>query len=204
MDKNFLIALLIGGASLGSAAGIATFKSSASSEADSANTESVLKQPVVAEVVSVTPLKETYFVAREKCWDEVIERPVEQPQSQVYQDENKVTGTAIGAILGGIIGNQIGGGSGKKLATIAGAVAGGYAGRKVQEGMQEPGQAQIVEPQIEQRCETYQEPKERITAYEVSYKVGEKSGSLVMTEKPGDTLPVVDGEVITETQPPQG
>ncbi|MBD2857687.1 glycine zipper 2TM domain-containing protein [Spongiibacter sp. KMU-158] len=195
MDKSFLVGLLIGGATLGSAAGIAAYKSGGEFE--------VSQQPLIAEVISATPIKESYTVSHQECWDEVVEVPVEQPQNPGYQDENKVTGTAIGAILGGIIGNQVGGGSGKKLATIAGAVAGGYAGRKVQEGMQQPDANAMPESKVEQRCKTANEQKERITGYQVSYKIGEETGEVVMKEKPGETLPVVNGKVVTETQPPQ-
>ncbi len=95
-------------------------------------------------------------------------------------DGNQLTGTAIGAVIGGVIGNQVGGGHGKKLATVAGAVAGGYAGKKVQQQQQ----ASSTVSSVEQRCQTLQDPQQRVTGYRVSYRIGEETGTVVMAEQP--------------------
>ncbi len=200
MDKTFLAGLVIGVGALGTAAGIGSYNHT-SAKASSDGGEAVVEarqesaspsDPVFAEVTSVEPIKETYYTEREVCRDEMV-----QAQAPV-QDEQKVAGTAIGAIIGGVLGNQVGGGSGKKLATVAGAVAGAYAGRKVQEDMQQ----QSVESRVETYCDNVKEPLQRITGYQVSYRIGEETGSLVMASKPGDTLPVKDGKIVTESVPP--
>lgn len=138
-----------------------------------------------AEVLAVKPMTETYFVAREECYDEVIQ------EQAPAADANQVAGTVIGAIIGGVVGNQVGGGNGKKLATVAGAAAGGYAGKRVQEDMQRKN----VQTRTERRCQTLQDPHERITGYRVTYKFEDKTDTVVMDREPGSSIPVKDGEL---------
>lgn len=148
-------------------------------------------QPSYAEVVSSEAITETYYTERQECRDEVVERQA------AVKDGNQITGTAIGAVIGGVIGNQVGGGNGKKLATVAGAVAGGYAGKKVQQQQQ----ANNTVSSIEQRCQTLQDPQQRITGYRVSYRLGEETGTVIMAEPPGERIPVEDGELVLASAP---
>ena len=111
-------------------------------------------------------------------------------------DEHKVVGTATGAIIGGLLGNQVGEGQGKTLATVAGAVAGGYAGNKVQGNMQESNTYTTTE----RRCRTVTDSRTVVDGYDVSYRLGEEEGKVRMDHKPGDRIPVVDGQLVLSTQ----
>jgi uncharacterized protein YcfJ len=149
-------------------------------------------QSSYAQVVSVEPVTETYFVPREECYDEVVQEQVPS------RDNNQVAGTVMGALLGAVLGKQVGGGNGKKLATVAGAAAGGYAGKRIQEDMQ----SKNVQTRTERRCQTLQDPKQRVTGYEVSYSLDGELGSVTMAQRPGEQIPVVDGKLVLDS--PEG
>ena len=139
-----------------------------------------------AEVLDVKPIKQTIHTPREECRDETVThtRPV--------KDENRIAGTALGAVLGGVLGNQVGGGNGKKLATVAGAAAGGYAGNKTQQRMQE-GDTYTT---VEQRCRTVMDSHEKVSVYEVRYRLKGKEDTVRMDHEPGDKIPVKDGQLV--------
>ena len=144
------------------------------------------KKHQFAEVVDSKAITETYYTDRQECYDEVV-----QHQAEV-KDGNQVTGTVIGAVLGAVIGKQVGGGNGKKLATVAGAAAGGYAGNKVQKNMQQ----KDVYTTTEQRCNTVQDPHQKITGYSVTYQLEGKTDTVIMDHKPGATIPVENGQLV--------
>ena len=144
------------------------------------------KKPTFAEVVESKAVTETYYTNREECYDEVV-----QHQAEV-KDQNKVAGTIIGAVIGGVIGKQVGGGNGKKLATVAGAAAGGYAGNKVQGNMQQ----NDVYTTTERRCNTVQDPQQRVTGYRVTYTLNGETGTVMIDHEPGNTIPVQDGQLV--------
>lgn len=144
------------------------------------------KQPKFAEVTAVEPITEIYFTEREECYDETVET------TAPAADSRQIAGAVIGAVLGGVLGKQVGGGNGKKAATVAGAAAGAYAGTQVQKTMQQKN----TNSEVVQRCQTLQDPHEKITGYEVSYIIGEEAGQVVMKEKPGDTIPLQNGELV--------
>jgi uncharacterized protein YcfJ len=114
------------------------------------------------------------------------------------KDEHRIAGTAIGAVAGGLLGSTIGGGKGKTVATVAGAAAGGYAGNQVQKGMQQ----KDVVTTTERRCKTVQDKSQKLIGYDVTYRLDGKDGVVRMSSKPGATLPVKDGQVVTT--PPEG
>ncbi len=147
-----------------------------------------LTQPRLAEVVAVKEVVETVLTPREHCEAVPVRR-----QAPV-QDTNRITGTAIGAVAGGLLGHTIGGGSGKTVATVAGAAAGGYAGNQVQKSMQN---ADVVST-TERRCRTVQEKSRQHLGYDVTYRLGGQPGVVRMSAKPGATLPVKDGQVVTD------
>ena len=93
---------------------------------------------------------------------------------------------------------QIGGGSGKKIATAAGAVAGGYAGNKTQERMQ----ANDTYTTTERRCHTEHETKTEVTGYDVRYRLRGEEHSVRMDHRPGERIPVVDGQLVLNPEPP--
>lgn len=152
----------------------------------------LMTQQQYADVLSVTPVKETVRTPREECHDEQVThtRPV--------KDENRIAGTAIGAVLGGVLGNQVGGGSGKKIATVAGAAAGGYAGNKTQQHMQE-GDTYTT---VEQRCRTVTDKHEKVVGYDVRYSLKGKEDTVRMDHEPGNKIPVKDGQLVLNNEAP--
>ena len=92
-----------------------------------------------------------------------------------------------------LLGSAVGGGKGKTLATVAGAAAGGYAGNQVQKNMQQ----KDVVTQTEHRCKTLNDKSQKVVGYNVTYRLDSKEGVVRTTFKPGSTLPVKDGQVVT-------
>ncbi|MEO8280017.1 MAG: glycine zipper 2TM domain-containing protein [Ideonella sp.] len=146
-----------------------------------------LNEPKFADVVAVKEVTETVVNPHERCENVAV-----QHQAPV-QDQKRIAGTAIGGVAGALLGNQIGGGSGKTLATIAGAAAGGYAGNRVQKNMQN----NDVTTTSERRCHTVNEKSQKLVGYNVTYRLEGKEGKVRTTFKPGATLPVKNGEVVT-------
>jgi uncharacterized protein YcfJ len=144
------------------------------------------KEPAYAQVLKVTEATQTIQVPREVCEDIAV------TQQQPVKDEKRIVGTVAGALLGGVLGNQVGGGSGKKIATVAGAAAGGYAGNKVQQNMQ----AKDTYTTIEKRCHSVNESKVKSLGYDVSYQLGDETGSVRMDHRPGERIPVKDGQLV--------
>ena len=151
-----------------------------------------MTKPQFADVVAVKDVFETVVTPREKC--EVVQVQHQAP----VKDQHRITGTVVGGVAGGLLGSTIGGGSGKTLATVAGAAAGGYAGNQVQKSMQE----KDVVTKSEQRCKMVNEKSQKLVGYNVTYRLEGKEGVARMSFKPGPTLPVKDGQVVTT--PPAG
>ncbi len=146
-----------------------------------------MAKPQFAEVVAAKEVFETVVTPREKC------ESVQVQHQAPVKDEKRVAGSVVGAVAGGLLGSTIGGGDGKKLATVAGAAAGGYAGNRVQKNLQE----KDVTTTTEQRCRTVSEKTQKLVGYNVSYRFQGKEGVVRTTFKPGPTLPVKNGEVVT-------
>lgn len=175
MDKSMMKGLAVGGvAAVVLGAGAVTGYQS-------------LTKPQVAEVVAVKEVTETVVTPREQCEDVQVQR-----QAPV-QDTHRITGTAIGAVAGGLLGSTIGGGKGKTVATIGGAAAGGYAGNQVQANMQQ----KDVTTTVERRCKTVNEKSQKLVGYSVTYRLDGKEDTVRTSFKPGATLPVRDGKVVT-------
>jgi uncharacterized protein YcfJ len=146
-----------------------------------------MSKPEFAEVVAVKDVIETVVTPREKCEDVQV-----QHQAPV-KDQHRIAGTAVGALAGGLLGSTIGGGKGKTIATVAGVAAGGYAGNQVQKNMQE----KDVVTKTEHRCKIVKEKSQKVVGYTVTYRLDGKEGVTRMSFKPGPTLPVKDGQVVT-------
>jgi uncharacterized protein YcfJ len=144
------------------------------------------RKPKYADVLDVEPVSETIRTPRQECNDEVVthQKPV--------RDEKRITGSVIGAVVGGVLGSQVGSGSGRDAATVAGAAAGGYAGNKVQKHVQNTNTYQTTET----KCQTVYDSSEKVIGYDVKYRLGDQTGTIRMDEKPGDRIPVVDGELV--------
>ena len=146
-----------------------------------------MAKPQFAEVVAAKEVFETVVTPREKC------DTVQVQQQAPVKDDKRIAGSVVGGIAGGLRGSTIGGGDGKKLATVAGAVAGGYAGNRVQKNLQE----KDVTTTSEQRCRTVSEKSQKLVGYNVTYRLDGKEGVVRMSSKPGSTLPVKNGQVVT-------
>ena len=141
--------------------------------------------PEFADVLNVIPAVTQVAQSREECQD------VEVVNQQEPRDEHRIAGTATGAIVGGLIGSQIGGGSGKKVATAVAAVAGGLAGNQIQQRAQ----ANDTYTTVETQCEMVTEYVDQVVGYDVSYRIGETEGQIRMDQDPGETIPLVNGEL---------
>ena len=146
-----------------------------------------LTAPRVAEVVAVQEVTENVVTPREHCED------VQVQHRAPVQDQHRVAGTALGAVAGGLLGSTVGGGKGKTLATAAGAAAGGYAGNQVQKNMQQ----KDVVTKTERRCRTVNDTSQKLVGYDVTYRLDGKEEVVRMPKRPGATLPVRDGKVVT-------
>ena len=146
-----------------------------------------LTQPKFADVVAVREINETVVTPREHCED------VQVAHQAPVKDEHRIAGTVAGGVVGGLLGSVVGGGKGKTLATVAGAAAGGYAGNQVQKNMQQ----KDVVSSTEHRCKTVNEKSQKVVGYNVSYRLDGKDGTVRTSFKPGATLPVKNGQVVT-------
>ena len=144
--------------------------------------------PEFAEVLGVAEVTRDIQVPREVCSD------VQVTRRNPPKDEHQVLGTIAGAVIGGVAGSQIGGGSGKKIATAAGAVAGGVAGNRVQENIQQ----KDTYTTTERRCRTEQETRTETVGYDVRYQLGDQQGEVRMDHRPGERIPVRDGQLVLD------
>jgi uncharacterized protein YcfJ len=174
MDKSMIKGVVIGGVAMVVLA------------AGAVPTYEALTKPKFAQVIGVNDVTETIVTPREECQDVQVQR--QAPAS----DSNRVAGTVIGGVAGGLLGSTIGGGTGRTVATIAGAAGGAYAGNRVQKNMQQ----KDVIATTERRCKTVNDTTQKLVGYDVTYRLGDKEGTLRTSFKPGATLPVKDGQVI--------
>ncbi|MBC7715366.1 MAG: glycine zipper 2TM domain-containing protein [Pseudorhodobacter sp.] len=148
---------------------------------------STITAPRIADVVAVKEVTQAVVTPQQRCEDVAVKH-----QAPV-QDQRRVVGSVIGGLAGGLLGSQVGGGTGKTVATVAGAAAGGYAGNQVQKNMQE----RDVSVTTERRCRSVNETSRKVIGYDVTYRLSGKEGMVRTTFKPGATLPVKDGRVVS-------
>lgn len=146
-----------------------------------------LSKPNHADVVSVKDVAETVLSPQERCENVLVRH-----QAPV-KDEQRIAGSVVGGIAGGLLGSAIGGGNGKTLATVAGVAAGGYAGNQVQKNMQQKDSTTTSE----RRCRTVNEKSQKVVGYDVTYRLDGKESVVRTSFKPGLTLPVKNGQVVT-------
>ncbi|AOS78102.1 MULTISPECIES: glycine zipper 2TM domain-containing protein [Hydrogenophaga] len=151
-----------------------------------------LAKPKEAQVLSVKEVMTTVSTPREVCENVAVQR-----QAPV-KDEHRIAGTVVGGLAGGLLGSTIGKGSGKTVATVAGAAAGGYAGNQVQKNMQKNDTVTTTE----RRCRTVNEKSQKLSGYDVTYRLDGQDATVRTSFKPGATLPVKDGKV--DTTAPSG
>jgi len=136
--------------------------------------------PQYAQVVSAKPINETIKTPRNVC------RNVTVAHRAPVQDENRLIGSALGAVAGGVIGHQFGGGRGKDVATVAGALGGGYAGNQIQGAMQD----NDTRSSAQRRCRTVYDKTQKRVGYDVTYKIGNRTGKIRMDNDPGSQIPL--------------
>jgi uncharacterized protein YcfJ len=139
-----------------------------------------------AQVTNVEPVMKTVREPRQECHD------VTSTTQAPTRDKHRITGTVIGAVVGGVVGNQIGSGSGRDISRIAGAAAGGYAGNRVQKRMQDNNTVTTTE----RKCATVYGTRKEQAGYEVSYRLGDQTGTVHMDRDPGERIPVKDGQLL--------
>ncbi|HEY6642538.1 glycine zipper 2TM domain-containing protein [Povalibacter sp.] len=144
------------------------------------------RKPKYADVLNVEPISETTRTPRQECNEQVVTR------QKPVKDDKRIAGSVVGAVVGGVLGSQVGSGSGRDVATVAGAAAGGYAGNKVQQRVQNNATYQTTET----KCQTVYDESQKVIGYDVKYRLGDETHTVRMDEKPGDRIPVVDGELV--------
>ena len=112
------------------------------------------------------------------------------PETPAY-DLQQACGTGLEAAI--LVANKI------ALGQIDCAIAGGVAGKKTQEKIQ----AGDTYTTTERRCETVQDTRTKVTGYDVRYRLGDREGQIRMSQRPGDRIPVRDGELMPEAEAPQ-
>jgi hypothetical protein len=70
-----------------------------------------------------------------------------------------------------------------------------YAGNKVQQSMQ----SNDTYTTTERNCYTVTDSQQNVVGYDVSYRLGDKNGKVRMDHKPGDRIPVKNGQLVVET-----
>ena len=170
-------------------------------------------EPVLADVLRVTPVEENRPVNRQQC----TQRTVQRRAPERFGDKD---GMVAGAVIGGLLG-----GSGRAAATAAGVLAGGaigkeadrrhVGGRPYSETVSECRDVQdservVVAYDVEYRADSgtgsqrvTSQPgqqiqigeRERVVGYDVRWRYGELEGESRLREKPGDTLPVENGRI---------
>lgn len=141
-------------------------------------------EQVWGDVLASTPIKELVAVPRQVCRDVTV-------QQRLPERDGNVGGTVAGAVIGGLIGNQVGGGSGRRAATVAGAIAGGYAGNEIDRRHQ--GGRTVASTR--QQCETINEAREEVVAWQVSYREPDgTTGELRSSEPPGAQIALGERE----------
>lgn len=146
-----------------------------------------LNKPKFADVVAVKEITETVVTPREEC------RNVAVQQKAPVKDQDRIAGTVIGGVAGGVLGHQIGGGAGNTIATIVGAAGGAYVGNKVQDSMQ---RSDVVTTS-KQKCKTVYDKSQKLVGYDVTYRLKNREGVVRTSFRPGNTLPVENGQVVT-------
>jgi uncharacterized protein YcfJ len=174
MDSSMIKGIVIGGIAMVvvAAGAVPTYKA--------------LTKPKVADVIAVQEVTETVVTPREECQN------VQVTKQAPTEDPNRVTGTVIGGVAGGLLGSSIGSGRGRTAATIAGAAGGAYVGNQVQKNAQQ----RNVITTTQRRCKTVNDTTQNLVGYDVTYRLGDKEGTVRTSFKPGATLPVKDGEVV--------
>lgn len=145
----------------------------------------------MAEVVSVTPLKEFVNEPRRECWSEPVTeyRESQQPQSN---ERYSGAGAVLGGVTGGVIGHGIGGGHGRGAATAAGAVIGAIIGDRIgnHDYYSEPEVRRETVTRYVERCKSTDRYRAVVRRYHVVYRYNGREGEVYLPYDPGSHVRV--------------
>jgi len=57
-------------------------------------------------------------------------------------------------------------------------------------------QAKDTTTTVERRCRTVTDSNQKIIGYDVTYRIGDQESTVRMDKKPGDRIPVENGELV--------
>ena len=131
-----------------------------------------------AKVLASTPVYETINEPRRECWTETVGY-----ETRSTRDGN-AGGAIIGAIAGGLIGSTVGKGDGRVAAAAVGAATGAVVGDRVSAG----GTRYESQPRQVERCQTHDNFREVVSAYDVRYRFQGREYSTRLPYDPGRWL----------------
>src|SRR3569833_1403024 len=179
VNKSLAVGLLVGAVTVTAGGAMAGYR--------------MMAAPAGAQVISATAVTKTVKTPRQDCHDEQV------THQKAPKDEHRLVGTGVGAVVGGLLGSRIGGGNTRIVTGLAGAAAGGYAGNKIQGKMQK-GDTYTT---TRKNSITAYDRREEPTGYDVVYELNGKRHQIHMDHDPGQTIPVRDGQVITDPRQPE-
>lgn len=145
----------------------------------------------MAEVISVTPLKEFVNEPRRECWTETV---TEYRETTQYQSNDRYSGAGavIGGITGGVVGHGIGAGHGRGAATVAGAVVGAIIGDRLDnhDYYSQPEVRREPVTRTVERCKSYDRYHSVVRRYHVVYRYNGREGEVYLPYDPGSRVRV--------------
>ncbi len=156
----------------------------------------------LAEVVSVTPIKEFVNEPRRECWSEPVTEYREYREHQEYRESRRHSpaGALLGGLAGGALGRNVGGGNARHAGAALGAVIGAIVGDRIDN------HDYYVEPEIRrepvtryvERCKSYDRYQGVIKRYHVVYRYNGREGEASLPYDPGSHVRVgvqaIEGE----------
>jgi uncharacterized protein YcfJ len=140
----------------------------------------------LAEVISVTPIKEFVNEPRRECWSEPVTEYREYTEPQSARPRSS-TGAIIGGVTGGVIGHNAGRGHGRHAATAAGAVIGAIIGDRIdnQDYYTEPHTRREPVTRYVERCKSHDRYVAVVKRYHVVYRYNGREGEVTLPYDPG-------------------
>ena len=140
----------------------------------------------LAEVISVTPIKEFVNEPRRDCWSEPVTEYREYTESRSTEPHSNA-GAIIGGVTGGVIGHNAGRGHGRHAATAAGAVIGAIIGDRIdnQDYYAQPETRREPVIRYVERCKSYDRYRAIIKRYHVVYRYNGREGEVSLPYDPG-------------------
>lgn len=140
----------------------------------------------LAEVISVTPIKEFVNEPRRECWSEPVTEYREYTEPRSAQRHSSA-GALVGGVTGGLIGRNAGSGHGRHAATAAGAVIGAIIGDRIgnQDYYAEPETRREPVTRYVERCKSHDRYRAVIKRYHVVYRYNGREGEVSLAYDPG-------------------